>query len=30
LLKKKGATNYIVLANKADNETKVMEAWSLA
>jgi len=30
LLKKKNATNYIVLANKADNETKVMEAWSLA
>jgi len=30
LLKKKGATNYIVLANKADNDTKVMEAWSLA
>jgi len=30
LLKKKNYTNFIVLANKADNETKVMEAWSLA
>ena len=30
LLKKKNYQNYIVLANKADNESKVMETWSLA
>lgn len=30
LLKKENHKNYIVLANKADNENKVMEAWSLA
>lgn len=30
LLKKKNYTNYVVVANKADNENKAMEAWSLA
>jgi len=30
VIKKHKVTNFIVLANKADNETKVMEAWSLA
>lgn len=30
VIKKNKVTNFIVLANKADNETKVMEAWSLA
>ena len=30
LLKKENHKNYIVLANKADNDNKVMEAWSLA
>jgi len=30
LLQKKGYKNYIVVANKADNENKQMEAWSLA
>ena len=30
LLKKKNYNNFIVLANKADNENKVMEAWNLA
>jgi len=30
LIQKKGFKNYIVVANKADNENKQMEAWSLA
>jgi GTP-binding protein len=30
LLKKKNFNNFIVVANKADNETKIMEAYSLA
>jgi len=30
LLKKKNFSNYIVLANKADNENKLMESYSLA
>ncbi len=30
LIQKKGFKNYIVVANKADNENKRMEAWSLA
>jgi len=30
LLKKKNYKNYIVVANKADNENKLMEAWNLA
>jgi GTP-binding protein len=30
VLKKHKVTNFIVLANKADNETKVMESWSMA
>ena len=30
LLKRKNYTNYIVVANKADNETKIMESYSLA
>lgn len=30
VIKKHKVTNFIVLANKADNETQVMEAWSLA
>jgi len=30
VIQKNKVTNFIVLANKADNETKVMESWSLA
>jgi GTP-binding protein len=30
VIKKHKVTNFIVLANKADNEMKVMESWSLA
>lgn len=30
VIKKHKVTNFVVLANKADNETQVMEAWSLA
>jgi len=29
-LKKNNVKDYIVVANKADNESQVMEAWSLA
>jgi len=30
VLRKHQVSNYIILANKADNETQLMEAWSLA
>jgi len=30
VLRKHQVSNYIILANKADNETQVMESWSLA
>lgn len=30
VLRKHKVKNFIVLANKADNESQIMEAWSLA
>lgn len=30
VIRKHNVSNFIILANKADNETQIMEAWSLA